>query len=85
MAYKERVCIVCGSTFQPDGPRAITCSKECSHILSNNRSLHYKRTHKEAKKIRTPEEDLNTIVTKAFSLGLSYGEYMTKRYFENKE
>ena len=77
---------------------SLECKKEREHRLRRDREKgiklgyiknqpnHYEKKPKaEAKRITKPEEDIVTANEKAAELGLTYGQYMAKRYFEIKK
>lgn len=80
--YRERVCEICGSVFEPISPRQKTCCKECSDILTYGRGKAYKQKMSIAKRKTEPEEDIFTIAKKASKMGLTYGQYMTKKGYK---
>lgn len=77
---------------------SLECKKEREHRLRRDREKgiklgyiknqpnHYEKKPKpEAKRITKPDEDILTANEKAAELGLTYGQYMAKRYFEMKK
>lgn len=90
----ERICDVCGKPYIAKAAGQVVCSEECYKIRVKEKQHQRYLAKKALKKLQDAyadgkmtvvEEDISTAVENANRMGLTYGQYVTKQYFEHKK